>query len=301
MYPATNIWNTPVDTLPVDPHSDAWVNSIGRMVKFHMDFGSGTWDGGPIGIPYNVVDGSIPKVFVSFYYPDESDPGPYPIPSTPKIEYGSDHHILIVDSSTCTLYELYDASYASNTWQGGSGAIWDLNSNALRPDTWTSADAAGLPILPGLIRYEEVASGAINHAIRFTASHTNGYIWPARHLTSNDPGSPEVPPMGARFRLKASFDISTFPADMQVILRAMKSYGIILADNGSNWFISGTPDESWGSDGNDRLHQLGQNLTGNDFEAIDSSMLMVDPNSGESRQTSLSKLYLPIIILSRER
>ncbi len=164
-----------------------------------MDFGSGTWDGGPIGIPYNIVGGNIPKVSVSFYYPNASDNGPYPIPINPLMEYGSDHHVLIVDNSTCTLYELYDASYSGGAWHAGSGAIWSLNSNTLRPDTWTSADAAGLPILPGLVRYDEILTGHINHAIRFTAANTNGYIWPARHLTSNNPGALQIPPMGVLF------------------------------------------------------------------------------------------------------
>jgi hypothetical protein len=276
MFPANNIWNAPVNTLPIHPRSDQWVNSIGRNTGFHMDFGSGTWDGGPIGIPYNVVGAGVPKVTVDFYYPDESDPGPYPIPSNPKIEHGSDHHILIADSSTCTLYELYDASYSGVSWHAGSGAIWNLNSNALRPDTWTSADAAGLPILPGLVRYEEILSGEIDHAIRFTASDTNGYIWPARHLTSDDPSAPHIPPMGARFRLKSSFNISGYPAHMQVILTAMKTYGIILADNGSDWYVSGAPDPRWD---NDMLHLL-DDLTGDDFEAIDASVLMVNYNSG---------------------
>ena len=298
MYPANNIWNARVDTLPVDSHSDAWVDTIGRATGFHMDFGSGVWPspgGGPIGIPYNIVDGNVPKVSVSFDTPDESDPGPYPIPASPQIEYGSDHHLLTVDGSACKLYEIYDASYSSTDgWQGGSGAIWDLNSNALRPATWTSADAAGLPILPGLVRYDEIASGAINHAIRFTTSDTNGYIWPARHLTSDDPGSAEIPPMGARFRLKASFDISTYPLELQVILRAMKTYGIILADNGSDWYVSGAPDERWD---NDMLHLL-DDVTGDDFEAVDSSGLMVNPDSGEARQSGLLRLFLPAIISS---
>jgi hypothetical protein len=276
MFPDNNIWNTPVSNLPVHARSDQWVNSIGRNTGFHMDFGSGTWAGGPIGIPYNVVGAGVTKVPVSFYYPDESDPGPYPIPSNPKIEYGSDHHILIVDSSTCTLYELYDASYSSGHWHAGSGAIWDLHSNALRPDGWTSADAAGLPILPGLVRYDEILSGKIDHAIRFTASDTNGYIWPARHLTSNNPNTPYIPPMGARFRLKASFNVSGYPAHMQVILNAMKTYGIILADNGSDWYVSGAPDSRWN---NDMLHLL-DDLTGDDFEAVDTSRLMVNYNSG---------------------
>ena len=276
MFPADNIWNTPIDSLPVHARSDQWVNTIGRTTGFHMDFGSGTWDGGPIGIPYNIAGSSTPKVTVSFYYPDESDAGPYPIPTSPLIEYGSDHHILIVDNSDCRLYELFDASYSGGGWHAGSGAIWNLNSDALRPDTWTSADAAGLPILPGLVRYDEIVAGEINHAIRFTAQNTNGYIWPARHLTSNNPNAPQIPPMGARFRLKASYNISSYPPAMQVILRAMKTYGIILADNGSNWYVSGAPDARWN---NDMLHLL-DSITGNDFEAVDESGLMIDYDSG---------------------
>ena len=283
IFPANNIWNTRVDTLPVHGRSDDWVNTIGRSSGFHMDFGSGTWDGGPIGIPYNLANAGTPRYMLDFYYPDESDPGPYPIPASPLIEYGSDHHILIVDSSTCTLYEIYDARYSGGTWHGGSGATWPLGSNALRPAGWTSADAAGLPILPGLARYDEVAGGKLNHALRFTANQTNGYIWPARHLTSDNPGAPQIPPMGARFRLKASFDISGYPAEMQVILRAMKTYGIILADNGADWYVSGAPDERWD---NDMLHRL-DDLTGNDFEAVDSSGLMVLPDSGAAQSGGL--------------
>jgi hypothetical protein len=276
LFPENNIWNARVDSLPTHPMSEAWIDSIGRDEGFHMDFGSGTWDGGPIGIPYNVVSGaSVTKYTVEFYYPDESDAWPYPIPENPLIEYGSDHHILTVDSDTCTLYEIYDASFDSGQWSGGSGAIWDLNSNALRPETWTSADAAGLPILPGLVRYDEIVAGEIKHALRFTIEETAGYIWPARHLTSDPQDG--IPPMGARFRLKADYDISGFPQEMQVILQAMKSYGIMLADNGSNWYVSGAPDERWD---NDMLHLLDV-LTGNDFEAVDASVLMVDTNSGE--------------------
>jgi hypothetical protein len=284
VFPVDNIWNTPVDALPVHARSDQWVNTIGRSTRFHMDFGSGTWDGGPIGIPYNIVNGSVGKVPVSFYYPGESDAGPYPIPGSPSIEYGSDHHILLLENSTCTLYELYDASYSGGAWQAGSGAIWDLNSNALRPDTWTSADAAGLPILPGLVRYDEILSGEIKHALRFTAANTNGYIWPARHLTSNNPSAPQIPPMGARFRLKASYNISTYPQAMQVILKAMKTYGIILADNGSNWYVSGAPDPRWD---NDMLHLL-DDLSGSDFEAVDTSGLMMDRNSGAAASLSFA-------------
>jgi len=267
-----------VDTLPLHPQSDAWIDSIGRDKSFHMDFGSGTWDGGPIGIPYNVLSGSsVPKFTLDFYYPEESDPGPYPIPDDPLIEYGSDHHILIVDTDTCKLYEIYDASFDNGRWSGGSGAIWDLNSNALRPADWTSADAAGLPILPGLVRYDEILAGEIKHALRFTAEETAGYIWPARHQTSDVEDG--VPTMGARFRLKADYDISGFPHEMQIILQAMKTYGIILADNGSNWYVTGAPDERWD---NDMLHQLDV-LTGDDFEAVDTSAMIVDVNSGETR------------------
>ena len=278
LFPVNNIWNTRVDALPTHPMSDAWIDSIGREEGFHMDFGSGEWDGGPIGIPYNVVNGSsVTKYTVEFYYPDESDAGPYPIPENPLIEYGSDHHILVVDTDDCKLYEIYDASFDNSQWSGGSGAVWDLNSNALRPDTWTSADAAGLPILPGLVRYEEIVAGEIKHALRFTVEETAGYIWPARHLTSDPQDG--IPPMGARFRLRADYDISGFPPEMQVILQAMKEYGIMLADNGSNWYVSGAPNERWD---NAMLHLLDV-LTGNDFEAVDTSVLIVDVNSGEAK------------------
>lgn len=283
IFPENNIWNAPVDNLPVHARSDQWINSIGRSTGFHMDFGSGTWDGGPIGIPYNLADDATPTYMLDFYYPDESDARPYPIPNAPNIEWGSDHHILVVNTSTCFLYEIYDASFSGGSWSGGSGAIWDLGSNTLRPIEWTSADAAGLPILPGLVRYDEIVSGAINHAIRFTASDTNSFIWPARHLTSGSPGAvTSVPPMGARFRLKASFDISGYPTGMQVILQSMKTFGIILADNGSDWYISGAPDERWD---NDMLHLL-DDITGDDFEAVDTYTLMVDADSGEARSLS---------------
>ncbi len=277
MFPADNIWNAPVDSLPIHPLSDTWIDSIGRAGGFHMDFGSGAWDGGPIGIPYNILIAPTRKFTLKFYYPNESDAGPYPIPEVPLMEYGSDHHILILDVFACKLYEIYDASFENDQWSGGSGAIWNLRSNALRPESWTSVDAAGLPILPGLIRYDEIAAGEIKHALRFTAEETAGYIWPARHQTA-DPQN-EIPPMGARFRLKADYDISHFPAVLQVILQAMKTYGIMLADNGSNWYISGAPDERWD---NDMLHRLDV-LTGEDFEAVDTSVLVVDPNSGEAK------------------
>ncbi len=283
MFPANNIWNARVDSLPIHARSAQWINSIGSGIGFHMDFGSGIWPpstGGPIGIPYNTVVGSsVTNYTVDFYYPSQSDTGPYPIPASPNIEFGGDHHILVVDTETCTLYETFDMSFSGGQWSGGSGAIWSLNSNTLRPDTWTSADAAGLPILPGLVRYEEVAAGQINHALRFTVEQTNSYIWPARHLTSGTAGVlTNVPPMGARFRLKASYDISGFSPEMQVILLAMKQYGIILADNGSNWYVSGVPSESWD---NDMLHTLDV-LKGSDFEAVDTSSLIVNFDSGQA-------------------
>ncbi|MFN8414624.1 MAG: hypothetical protein U0Z26_19760 [Anaerolineales bacterium] len=280
LFPADNFWNVPIDSLPIHALSDAWINHIGRDQIFHMDFGSGEWDGGPIGIPFNVISGStVNQYTLDFYYPDESDPGPYPIPENPNREWGSDHHILTVDTDTCTLYEIYDASFENGQWSGGSGAIWDLNSNALRPETWTSADAAGLPILPGLVRYDEIAAGAINHALRFTVEESDGYIWPAHHPVTDSTTLGDIPPMGARFRLKADYDISDFPPEMQIILQAMKTYGIVIADTGSNWYVSGAPDERWD---NDMLHLLDV-LTGNDFEAVDTSGMMVDFNSGATK------------------
>ena len=268
VFPQSNFWNRPVNNLPLHPLSSAWVNSIGASQPFHMDFGSGTWAGGPIGIPFNIVSGAAtPKYTVDFYYPGESDPGPYPIPANPKIEHGSDHHILTIDTDDCKLYEIYDAWQTNGQWFAGSGAIWDLNSNALRPDGWTSADAAGLPIFPGLARYDEILAGEITHALRFTvACSANYYIWPARHVAQY--GSCAAPvPFGARFRLKANYDISGFSAPVQIILQAMKTYGIVNADNGSPWFVSGAPDERWD---NDMLHELDV-LTGASFEAVDTS------------------------------
>ena len=270
LFPADNFWNRSVTGLPVHPLSAEWIDSIGADTGFHMDFGSGTWDGGPIGIPYNVVSGaSTPTYTVDFYYPDESDSGPYPIPDNPEIEHGSDHHILVVDTDDCTLYEIYDAEQAGGQWQAGSGAIWYLSSNALRPEGWTSADAAGLPILPGLVRYEEVAAGAIEHALRFTVDcSADYYLWPARHIApSGDCATPV--PFGARFRLQADYDISGFSPQARVIAQAMKTYGIVNADNGSPWYVSGAPDEDWD---NEALHELDV-LTGGDFEAVDTSAL----------------------------
>jgi hypothetical protein len=286
VFPADNIWNTPVADLPLDPNSTAFINTIGATRGLHPDFGSGTWNGGPIGIPYSVVDASQPDVTVSFDYADESDPGPYPVPANALIEGGSqssgDRHVLVLDRGNCILYELFSAyPQQDGSWQAGSGAVFDLHSNGLRPSGWTSADAAGLPILPGLVRYDEAAAGEIRHALRFTAPQTrNEYVWPARHQASSLTGA-EIPPMGQRFRLKANFDISRFSAPVRVILQAMKTYGLILADNGSAWFISGVPDSRWD---NDMLVSELAQVKGSDFEAVDGSSLMVDPASGLAGQ-----------------
>ena len=280
MFPANNVWNVPIDTLPLDVNSAAYVNTIGATRSAHADFGT-VYAGAPNGIPFVVVTSAQPKVAVSFDYAPESDPGPYPIPPDAPIEDGSqgsgDRHVLIVDREAGKLYELF-AAYPNGdgTWRAGSGAVFNLDSNALRPSTWTSADAAGLPILPGLVRYEEVVAGELHHALRFTAPQTrNSFIWPARHKASNLTGI-AYPPMGQRFRLKQSVDISSFGPNVKVILRALKRYGMFLANNGSSWFLSGAPDPRWDDD---ELHQLSL-LHGSDFEAVDESSLMADPNSG---------------------
>ncbi len=295
IFPADNIWNMPVDKLPLDPRSSAYVSTIGAGTEVHPDFGQGVWPTGstsPIGIPYMVVPGSQAKLSVTFEYDDESDVGPYPIPPDPLIEGGpdgnGDRHILLLDEDNCQLYELFAAEQnPDDSWSAGSGAIFDLNSNALRPDTWTSADAAGLPILPGLVRYEEVAAGEITHALRFTAPQTRGdYVWPARHEASSLTGS-QYPPMGQRFRLKASFDIAGFSPEVQVILRALKKYGMILADNGSAWYLSGVPSEQWV---NDVLHEL-DDVHGADFEAVWVKGHMVDWDSGQTEAPEF--VFLP--------
>ena len=272
VFPANNIWNVPINTLPVDPNSTAYINTMGASTALHPDFSS---SGG--GIPYTVVPASQPEVSVSFSSPSQSDPGPYPVPSNAAIESGSDHHVLVLDQGNCKLYELFSASVNSNgTWTASSGAVFDLNSNILRPNGWTSSDAAGLPVLPGLVRYDEVMSGKISHALRMTAPQTrNTYIWPARHEASSLSGS-QYPPLGERFRLKASFVISSsLPTEVQVILTALKTYGAILADNGSSWYISGATDSRW-NDSN--LHALSE-IIGSNMEAVNESSLEVSPNS----------------------
>jgi hypothetical protein len=293
IFPANNIWNTPIDTMPVSTRSDDYIASIGANTSLHPDFGEPYLVSGgltPIGIPYIIVPGSQARVPVQFNYDSESDPGPYPIPPDAPIEgvpdwninHDGDRHILVLDRDNCVLYEtFYSWPNSDGSWSAGSGAVFDLNSNELRPDGWTSADAAGLPILPGLVRYDEVAAGVVNHAIRFTADDTrNEYVWPARHKASSLTDQ-RYPPLGQRFRLKSNVDISGFSQPTRVILQAMKKYGIILADNGSNWFISGTGDDRWD---NDTLVGEFRQLKGSDFEAVDVSSLMIAPNSGQARE-----------------
>ena len=265
LFPSTNVWNKRVDSLPVASNSSTMINTIGRDRPFHPDFGEYLG----YGIPYNVVGKLTPHRSVQFMYDDESDHVSYPIPSSPKIEAGSDRHMLLWDTYHCRLYELFDARKTSGGWRAGSGATWDLTSNALRPNGWTSADAAGLPILPGLVRYEEIAAGVINHAIRFTAPRTrDAHIYPARHHAGAGSSS-SLPPMGLRVRLKANFDVSSYSPRMRIILRAMKRYGLILADNGSPWFFSGTSDVRWSDD---ELNEL-KRLRVRNFEVVDASQL----------------------------
>jgi len=273
VFPASSVWNRPVDELPVAADSATLVRSIGVAAAVHADFGSGLYQGSRIGIPYIVVHGGrTPKSRVAFDYADESDKVPYPIPSSVPIEgqpaaTDGDRHAVIVDRDACKLYELYALHRAGGRWAAGSGASWNLRSNTLRPAGWTSADAAGLPILAGLARYDEVARGRIDHALRFTAERTRrAYVYPARHFASSST-SAALPPMGVRVRLKASVDVRGLPLQARIVATALKRYGMILADNGSPWFLSGAPDVRWS---NDALHALGR-LHGSDFEVVDTS------------------------------
>jgi hypothetical protein len=277
VFPTANAWNDRVDKLPVAANSASIIGSIRTGGGVHADFGSGLWDGSRIGIPYTVVHGkTTPKVRLRFEYADESDKGPYPIPANVPIEgqpsssNDGDRHALIVDRDSCKLYELYALQRTGSSWTAGSGAIFDLRSNKVRPAGWTSADAAGLPILPGLARWDgDAATGAIRHALRFTVERTRrAYVYPARHYASTST-DPSLPPMGLRVRLKASVDISHLPRQARIVAQAMKTYGMILADNGSNWYVSGAPSPHWS---NDQLHALGA-LHGSDFEVVDTSGL----------------------------
>jgi hypothetical protein len=287
VFPQNNIWNTPVDNLPVYSRSQEYVNFIGTTGTMHADFGSGLWQGQPMGIPYNTVPGTQTKVNVTFQWPDECDPSPYPIPSTALVEGGNsstgDRHVLVIDVDNWILYETGNAYLQANgSWKVGAGAVFDLSSNSLRTNGWTSADGAGLPIFPGLIRYDEVQSGAISHAMRMTVRSVQAnYVWPARHQISA-PINASAPPFGQRFRMKANYDISGYSSAIQVILKAFKKYGLIVADIGSDWYVSGTQDDRWD---NDVLHAL-SNVPGSAFEAVDATSLMISVNSGEAKQTT---------------
>jgi hypothetical protein len=280
-FTASSLWNTDISSAPVDPNSANIINYIGSTITLHPDFGSGTYQGQSIGIPYQVVAGSQAKITVNLGdYGDESDPGPMPIPSNALIEGypapgDGDRHVLLLDKDNCWLYELYNAVELSATsWSANSTAIWDMTIDPQRPYTWTSADAAGLPIFPGLVRYDEVAAGAINHAVRFTVPVTQqAFTPPASHWASSVTDS-DAPPMGTRLRLQASFDISSYSAQNQVILTALKKYGMILADNGSAIYISGAPDPRWN---NSDLHLL-SNLTGADFDVVTTGPIYTSAN-----------------------
>lgn len=276
IFPADNPWNTPIDGLPVHPLSDTWIASIGLGTNLHPDFGT-EYAGAPNGIPFVIVPGDQPRVPVTARYDTESDPGPYPFPPDAPIEGGpygdGDRHVIAVDLDDCKLYETWDSwpQDGGASWQVGSAAIFDLTTNALRPDYWTSADAAGLPIYPALVKYEEVVEqGAVNHALRFTVSATQrAFIHPATHFASNstDPG---LPPMGMRVRLKADTDCSGFSQEIQVICATLKTYGMLLADNGSDWYVSGAPDPRWDDDALRDIRQL----IGADFEVVDTGPLI---------------------------
>ena len=269
VFPRSNPWNQRVDRLPLANNSDAIIASIGLDSGLHADFGSGLWEGSPIGIPYDVVTRSTPRSRVSFEYGDESDHVGYPIPRRVHVEGGSDRHALLLDRGACRLYELGGLERTNGRWHAWAGATWSLRSNHVRPAGWTSADAAGLPIFPGLARFDEVRRGVIDHALRFTVERTRrAYVYPARHFASSQT-DPNLPPMGLRVRLKAGFDVRAFPRQARIVLVALKRYGMIVADNGSDWYISGAPSPGWS---NDQLHTL-RRVKGSSFEVVDTSTL----------------------------
>jgi hypothetical protein len=276
LFPDDNPWNQDISNSPVDPNSDRYIFSIGANKPLHPDFGT-VWDGAPNGIPYVVVDGKQPRVPVKFLYDDESDPGPYPIPPNPPIEGGpngkGDRHVLVLDRDNWMLYELFNAFPLGNGWKADCGAVFDLKSNKLRPEMWTSADAAGLPILPGLVRYDEVMEQKeIRHALRFTVQKTRrAFVYPARHFASKS-RDPNLPPMGMRVRLKSTFDITPFPHEARVILKALQKYGMILADNGGDWYISGAPDPRW----NDNAKHAIKKVHGRDLEVVQMGRMVTD-------------------------
>jgi hypothetical protein len=269
VFPKTNPWNRRVDRLPVAKNSLAVIASIGAGAGLHADFGSGLWEGSPIGFPFDVVSRTTKRSRVGFEYADESDHVGYPIPKGVHVEGGSDHHALLLDRDACRLYELGGLTKSGGRWHAWAGATWSLRSNRVRPAGWTSADAAGLPIFPGLARYDEVRRGLIDHALRFTVQRTRrAYLYPARHYASSLT-DPSLPPMGLRVRLRASFDVRPFPRQARIVLVALKRYGMLVADNGSDWYISGAPNKGWS---NDQLHTLGR-VTGSDFEVVDTTKL----------------------------
>ena len=282
-FPADDVWNTPITSLPVDLNSTAWLTSMHASTTFlHPDYGPSGRKNKPYGIPWQIVSPSQRLLPLRFIYSSESDPGPYPLSSSTRIERGSDRHAIMVNPSTCSLYELFGTHYhAKRMSTAGSGAIWSLQSNALRPAGWTSADAAGLAILPGLVNYDEVSSGSMDHAVRFTAQCTQqAYIWPARHEAGQ--ADTNCPPMGTRFRLAASFALppSQCSAACQTAINTMKTYGLILADNGSDWFFQGTADTRWTSTEVNQLKQIPASA----FAAVDESCLMVTADSGQAYQ-----------------
>ena len=269
VFPAGNVWNQDISALPVASDSDTLIAKIGLDTGLHPDFGSYP----RYGIPYNTVPGSQRKLTVRFDYSSQSDHVGYPIPRRPRIEAGSDHHMLIVDSGTCKLYEMWNVRHTRRGWRAGSGAVWKMTSNALRPDGWTSADAAGLPILPGLVRYPEVSAGVIDHALRFTAPQTrDAHIYPARHDAGSG-SSVSLPPMGLRVRLKSSFDLSQLSPQARVVAVALQHYGMILADNGSPWYVSGVSNTRFNDDDLRTLNRI----TGRDLEVVDTSGLVNTP------------------------
>lgn len=263
VFPPDNPWNTDISGYPVDPNSDNYIAAISADGDeyLHADFGEDP----TYGIPYIVVEDDQPPVEITFTdYGDESDPGPYPIPEDAPVEAGSDRHVIAVDADNCMLYELYNAEWNGAGWDASSGAVWNLLSNELRPEGWTSADAAGLPIFPGLVRYDEIAAGAIQHALRFTVSRTQrAYIHPATHYASRET-DPDLPPMGLRLRLRADFDLSDYTGMSRTILEALRVYGMIVADNGTSWFISGVTDPRWDDED---LNQL-KTVPGTAFEVV---------------------------------
>lgn len=277
LFPADNAWNTDISAAPVHPNSDAFIDSIGRTTRLHPDFGT-EWEGAPIGIPYTVVDSSQPEVNIKYTaYGDESDPGPMPIPLEAPIEGGEDgdgdRHTLVIDEDSCTLYELYRAFPRNGGFEADSGTVWDLRRNEDHPEGCTSADAAGLPIFPGLVRYDEVVEQKeVLHALRFTVARSQrGYIYPARHYASSNT-DPNLAPMGLRVRMKANYDCGSYSSDVRVLCTALKRFGMIVADNGSNWYVSGAPDPRWSDD---NLRDL-RTITGDAFEVVDTGPIVTN-------------------------